>query len=652
MLARLIEAAEDLRAAAGGADLRSASARILRAATPRRRGCRRCASKLEQFRALGVDAGLSSRASTRGSRRCTPDAFIDDVLVRRLGVRWVLVGDDFRFGKGRAGDLAMLRARARRRSASRRCARSPSTASARRRPRCARRWPRAISSAPRRCSGRPYAIGGRVAHGDKLGRSLGLSDGQHRAAAPARRCPGIFAVRVHGLGDAPRAGVASLGVRPTVKAGGEPLLEVFLFDFDEAIYGRRVTRRVPAQAARRGALRRPRRADAPDPRRRRAGARLFRERAPTRVRCHARTDALDARRSEDRLQDDAQPSRHAVSDARRSRPARAAAGCRNGSERKVYEAIRAACAGPAALRAARRAAVRQRRHPHRPRGQQDPQGHRRQEQDAGRASTRPTCRAGTATACRSRCRSRRRTARTSRSTETQRLCRAYATEQIERQKADFQRLGVLGDWDHPYTTMALRQRGRRDPHARQAPREGLSLSRPEAGELVLRLPVARWPRPKSNTRTAPTSRSTSAFALDDADRAKLAQAFGLRSAARRPGRARSSGRRRRGRFPRTRRSTCIRTSTMRWSRRRAGSWCWREDLVDACLARYGLRRHASSRTAQGRGARAHPLPPSVLRSRVAGLSRRLRDAGAGHRHRAQRRPRTASTTSSPAAATA
>ena len=51
---------------------------------------------------------------------------------------------------------------------------------------------------------------------------------------------GIFAVRVHGLGGTPRAGVASLGVRPTVKHDGQPLLEVFLFDFDETIYGRRV----------------------------------------------------------------------------------------------------------------------------------------------------------------------------------------------------------------------------------------------------------------------------------------------------------------------------------------------------------------------------------------------------------------------------
>ena len=72
------------------------------------------------------------------------------------------------------------------------------------------------------------------------------------------------------------------------------------------------------------------------------------------------------------------------------------------------------------------------------------------------ASTRRTCRAGIATACRSRCRSRRPTASTCRRPNTQRLCRAYAAEQIERQKADFQRLGVLGDWDHPYTTMGYR----------------------------------------------------------------------------------------------------------------------------------------------------------------------------------------------------
>ena len=61
--------------------------------------------------------------------------------------------------------------------------------------------------------------------------------------------------------------------------------------------------------------------------------------------------------------------------------------------------------------------------------------------------------------------------------KTQSLCRAYAAEQIERQKKDFQRLGVLGDWDDPYLTMAYQQRGRRDPRARQAPAKRLRLPR-------------------------------------------------------------------------------------------------------------------------------------------------------------------------------
>jgi riboflavin kinase/FMN adenylyltransferase len=88
--------------------------------------------------------------------------------------------------------------------------------------------------------GRPYTISGRVAHGDKLGRGLGFPT----ANLPLRHAPaltGVFAVRVHGLSGGARSGVASLGVRPTVKADGRPLLEVYLLDFDETIYGRRIT---------------------------------------------------------------------------------------------------------------------------------------------------------------------------------------------------------------------------------------------------------------------------------------------------------------------------------------------------------------------------------------------------------------------------
>ena len=182
----------------------------------------------------------------------------------------------------------------------------------------------------------------------------------------------------------------------------------------------------------------------------------------------------------------AQPAGYAVPDARRPREARAGLGQGVAADESLRGHPRR-IGGPPALRPARRPAVREQRHPHRPRRQQDPEGRRRQEQDRSRASTRRTCRAGIATACRSRCRSRRRTASTFPSRRRSGFARIYANEQIVRQKADFRRLGVLGDWDHPYTTMAFKNEADEIRTLRQDPREGLHLSRPEAGQLVLRL---------------------------------------------------------------------------------------------------------------------------------------------------------------------
>jgi riboflavin kinase/FMN adenylyltransferase len=161
------------------------------------------------------------------------------VLVARLGVRWVLVGDDFRFGKGRAGDLAVLRAHARTfsvegmRTVTIEQERASSTA-------VREALARGDMERAAALLGRPFSISGRVAHGDKRGRNLGFPT----ANLPLRHKPpmfGIFAVRVHGLGSQPRAGVASLGVRPTIDDRGKPVLEVFVFDFEGEIYGHRIT---------------------------------------------------------------------------------------------------------------------------------------------------------------------------------------------------------------------------------------------------------------------------------------------------------------------------------------------------------------------------------------------------------------------------
>jgi riboflavin kinase/FMN adenylyltransferase len=236
MLARLSEAAEDLAlpSAVLTFDPHPREFFAPGAAPPRLSTLR---SKLEQFAAHGIaevhvarfDAALAALPAER---------FIDDVLVRRLATRWVLVGDDFRFGRGRSGDLALLR-------------RAATTFSVEAMSTVVVDGERASSTAIRgalaageldhaaRLLGRPYAIAGKVVHGDKLGRSLGFPTANIVLRHPPP-LTGIFAVRVHGLGGAAKAGAASLGVRPTVKAGAKPLLEVFVFDFDEAVYGRRV----------------------------------------------------------------------------------------------------------------------------------------------------------------------------------------------------------------------------------------------------------------------------------------------------------------------------------------------------------------------------------------------------------------------------
>jgi hypothetical protein len=113
--------------------------------------------------------------------------------------------------------------------------------------------------------------------------------------------------------------------------------------------------------------------------------------------------------------------------------------------------------------------------------------------------------------------------------ETLRLCRAYATEQIAIQKKDFQRLGVLGDWDQAVYDDGVRQRGRGDPHARQAAREGLSLPRPEAGQLVLRL-RQRARRGRGRVRGPAGHRDRRRVPDRSAERPKLAQ--GVRPRAR------------------------------------------------------------------------------------------------------------------------
>src|SRR4051812_13095945 len=200
--------------------------------------------KLSELERCGIDQAVVLRfdAALAG---LTAAAFIDDVLVRGLGTRYVLVGDDFRFGAKRAGSYEMLDAAGQRLGFD--VARMNSyevhglrvSSSAVRAALAAGDMAQAAA-----LLGRPYSISGHVIHGKKLGRTLGetttgAGDGirtlnlRFPHARPAAH--GIFAVRTHGLAQTPIDGVASLGHRPTVDDSGRVLLEVYCLDWPERL---------------------------------------------------------------------------------------------------------------------------------------------------------------------------------------------------------------------------------------------------------------------------------------------------------------------------------------------------------------------------------------------------------------------------------
>jgi riboflavin kinase/FMN adenylyltransferase len=171
----------------------------------------------------------------------TPEEFIERIIARGLGARWLLVGDDFRFGARRAGDFIMLKQRAPRHGFE--VAVLPNVAlDGERISSTAVRQALAVGDLERgqRLLGRSYSISGRVMRGDGLGRKLGFPTANVQMKHNRPPLAGIFAVRLHGAADEPLRGVASLGVRPTVKHAGAPVLEVHILDFNGDLYRRHV----------------------------------------------------------------------------------------------------------------------------------------------------------------------------------------------------------------------------------------------------------------------------------------------------------------------------------------------------------------------------------------------------------------------------
>jgi riboflavin kinase/FMN adenylyltransferase len=195
--------------------------------------------KLKALQRFSVDRVLCL-AFNRALAEMEPEAFIQDVLVDGLGLRYLVVGDDFRFGKGRRGDFAMLQQAGlehgfdvvHMHTFSIDGERVSST-------RIREALQAGNLSLAGQMLGRPYRMCGRVAHGNKLGRTIGFPTANiflHRKKTPV---DGVFAVQMFGIEGEPVAGVANVGTRPTVD-GTRSLLEVHLFDFSAEIYGRYV----------------------------------------------------------------------------------------------------------------------------------------------------------------------------------------------------------------------------------------------------------------------------------------------------------------------------------------------------------------------------------------------------------------------------
>ena len=198
-------------------------------------------TSLREKLALLDSCGIEEVYLLHFSRRLaglTAEEFIERVLVQGLAVRHLIIGDDFRFGKGRAGDFAMLQAAGQQHGFGVEAMHTIEIGGE-----------RVSSSAVRdvlgagdlehaaRLLGRPYSIAGRVVHGGKIGRKLGFPTANIQLKRKRVALTGVFAVTVSGLDKRHLPGAASLGVRPTLGVGLRPVLEVHLFDFDREIYG-------------------------------------------------------------------------------------------------------------------------------------------------------------------------------------------------------------------------------------------------------------------------------------------------------------------------------------------------------------------------------------------------------------------------------
>ena len=200
----------------------------------------RLREKVMQFLTLPVDDLLILRFN-QYLANWDAEQFVADILIKKLNVRHLVVGDDFHFGKARRGNFAMLKEKGEAFGFQVEDTGSYQLDGLR------------ISSTlirdalgagdldeVERLLGRCYSVCGRVAHGDKRGRTIGYPTANIRMFRKNTPVVGVYAVTMTGIDGREFEGVANVGTRPTIDGGSKVILETHLFDFDKEIYGRYV----------------------------------------------------------------------------------------------------------------------------------------------------------------------------------------------------------------------------------------------------------------------------------------------------------------------------------------------------------------------------------------------------------------------------
>lgn len=199
----------------------------------------RLREKLSALRKLDIDRVLCLHFNDMLANLNAED-FINEILIKKLGIKYIEVGHDFRFGHARKGSISLLKKFGQQYHFQAECmdtlqiegARVSST-------RIRDTLEKADLQTAELLLGRAFGMSGKVAHGDKRGRVLGFPTANihlHRRKVPVG---GIFAVKVYGLHPDCVYGVANVGTRPTINAT-RSLLEVYLFDFNQEIYGQHI----------------------------------------------------------------------------------------------------------------------------------------------------------------------------------------------------------------------------------------------------------------------------------------------------------------------------------------------------------------------------------------------------------------------------